>query len=155
MRPLVALAAAPWHVLAIRTADRIGKGVRGAPRDALLAEVTPAEDLGRAYGFHRAMDHVGAVAGPLIASVLLLWRQDLRLVFALAAVPALASVLVLVFGVREARREIPARAGGTIPPPRCRRPSGGTCSSSPSLPSAIRPTPSCCCAPSRRGSRCR
>ena len=115
MRPLVALAAAPWHVLAIRTADRIGKGVRGAPRDALLAEVTPAEDLGRAYGFHRAMDHVGAVAGPLIASGLLLWRQDLRLVFALAAVPALASVLVLVFGVREARREIPARTGGDDP----------------------------------------
>jgi MFS family permease len=112
MRPLVAMAAAPWHVLAIRTADRIGKGVRGAPRDALLAEVTPAEDLGRAYGFHRAMDHVGAVAGPLIASGLLLWRQDLRLVFALAAVPALASVLVLVLGVREARREIRARATG-------------------------------------------
>jgi MFS family permease len=125
MRPLVGLAAAPWHVLAIRTADRIGKGVRGAPRDALLAEVTPAEDLGRAYGFHRAMDHVGAVAGPLIASGLLLWRQDLRLVFALAAVPALASVLVLVFGVREARREIPARSGARIPaaplPPPLRR----------------------------------
>jgi MFS family permease len=125
MRPLVAAAAAPWHVLAIRTADRIGKGIRGAPRDALLAEVTPVEDLGRAYGFHRGMDHVGAVAGPLIASGLLLWGQDLRLVFALAAVPALASVLVLVFGVREARREIPARAGTTGPaaplPPGLRR----------------------------------
>jgi MFS family permease len=125
MRPLVAAATAPWHVLAIRTADRIGKGLRGAPRDALLAEVTPAEDLGRAYGFHRGMDHVGAVAGPLIASGLLLWRQDLRLVFALAAVPALASVLVLVFGVREARRAIPARTGATIPagplPPGLRR----------------------------------
>lgn len=125
MRPLVAAAAAPWHVLAIRTADRIGKGLRGAPRDALLAEVTPAEDLGRAYGFHRAMDHVGAVAGPLIASALLLWRQDLRLVFALAAVPALASVLVLIFGVREPRREIPARAAATGPreplPPALRR----------------------------------
>jgi len=125
MRPLVAAAAAPWHVLAIRTADRIGKGLRGAPRDALLAEVTPAEDLGRAYGFHRGMDHVGAVAGPLIAAGLLLWRQDLRLVFALAAVPALASVLVLVFGVREARREIPAPTGATIPaaplPPGLRR----------------------------------
>jgi MFS family permease len=125
MRPLVAAAAAPWHVLAIRTADRIGKGLRGAPRDALLAEVTPAEDLGRAYGFHRGMDHVGAVAGPLIASGLLLWRQDLRLVFALAAVPALASVLVLVFGVREARREISVGAGAPSPvaplPPGLRR----------------------------------
>lgn len=125
MRPLVAAAAAPWHVLAIRTADRIGKGVRGAPRDALLAEVTPAEDLGRAYGFHRGMDHVGAVAGPLLASGLLLWGLELRLVFALAAVPALASVLVLVFGVREARREIPPRAAATSPvgplPPGLRR----------------------------------
>jgi MFS family permease len=125
MRPLVAAAAAPWHVLAIRTADRIGKGVRGAPRDALLAEVTPAEDLGRAYGFHRGMDHVGAVAGPLIASALLLWRPDLRLVFALAAVPALASVLVLIFGVRETPRGIPARAATPMPvapmPPALRR----------------------------------
>ena len=125
MRPLVAAATAPWHVLAIRTADRIGKGLRGAPRDALLAEVTPAEDLGRAYGFHRGMDHVGAVAGPLIASGVLLWRQDLRLVFALAAVPALASVLVLVFGVREAQRGIAARPGATSPvaplPPGLRR----------------------------------
>jgi MFS family permease len=125
MRPLVAAAAAPWHVLAIRTADRIGKGVRGAPRDALLAEVTAAEDLGRAYGFHRGMDHVGAVAGPLIASALLLWRQELRLVFALAAVPALASVLVLVFGVQEAPRVISARTATTRPvaplPPGLRR----------------------------------
>ena len=67
-RPLVAVATAPWHVLVVRIADRIGKGVRGAPRDALLAQVTPREDLGRAYGFHRAMDHAGAVVGPLIAS---------------------------------------------------------------------------------------
>src|SRR5688572_13156687 len=117
VRPLVAVAAAPWHVLAIRAADRIGKGVRGAPRDALLAEVTPPGDLGRAYGFHRAMDHTGAVAGPLIASALLLWRQDLRLVFALAAVPALASVLVLVLGVREPARLSPARATAAPPAP--------------------------------------
>ena len=108
-RPLVAAAAAPWHVFVVRIADRIGKGVRGAPRDALLAEVTPAADLGRAYGFHRGMDHLGAVAGPLIASALLLWRQDLRMVFALAAVPALLSVIVLVVAVREPPRTIPAR----------------------------------------------
>src|SRR6266851_1655858 len=77
-------------------------GVLGAPRDALLAQVTPREDLGRAYGFHRAMDHAGAVVGPLIASALLLLHLDLRTVFALAALPALASVLVLVFAVQEA-----------------------------------------------------
>jgi MFS family permease len=100
-RPLVAVAAAPWHVLAIRVADRIGKGVRGAPRDALLAEITPAGDRGRAFGFQRAMDHAGAVVGPLLAAALLFLGCDLRLVFALAAVPALLSVLVLVFGVRE------------------------------------------------------
>ncbi len=100
-RPLVALATAPWHVLAIRVSDRIGKGVRGAPRDALLAQVTAPADRGRAYGFHRAMDHTGAVVGPLLASAVLLLRQDLRLLFALAAVPAAASMLVLVFGVRE------------------------------------------------------
>ncbi|HET6897940.1 MAG TPA: MFS transporter, partial [Vicinamibacteria bacterium] len=104
-RPLVAVAAAPWHVLAVRIVDRIGKGVRGAPRDALLAQVTPREELGRAFGFQRAMDHAGAVVGPLLASALLLLHLDLRTVFALAAVPALACVIVLVFGVREAPRE--------------------------------------------------
>jgi MFS family permease len=100
-RPLVAAATLPWHVLAVRITDRIGKGVRGAPRDALLAQVTPREDLGRAFGFQRAMDHAGAVVGPLVASALLLLHLDLRTVFALAALPAAASVLVLVFGVRE------------------------------------------------------
>jgi MFS family permease len=104
-RPLVAVAAAPWHVLAVRVVDRIGKGVRGAPRDALLAQVTPREELGRAFGFQRAMDHAGAVVGPLLASALLLLHLDLRTVFALAALPALACVIVLVFGVREAPRE--------------------------------------------------
>jgi MFS family permease len=102
VRPLVAAATAPWHVLVVRITDRIGKGVRGAPRDALLAHVTPREDLGRAFGFQRAMDHAGAVVGPLIASAILLVRQDVRLVFALAAVPALASVVVLVLGVHDA-----------------------------------------------------
>ena len=125
MRPLVAAAAAPWHVLVIRTADRVGKGLRGAPRDALLAEVTPVADFGRAYGFHRGMDHLGAVAGPLIASGLLLWRPDLRLVFALAAVPALASIVVLVLGVREEPRAVGIRTDAKGPaaplPPGLRR----------------------------------
>ena len=100
-RPLVAAATAPWHVLAVRVADRVGKGARGAPRDALLAQVTPPSDLGRAFGFHRAMDHAGAVVGPLLASILLLLGLDLRLVFALAAVPGLFAVLALL-GVRDA-----------------------------------------------------
>ena len=117
-RPLVALATSPWHVLAVRVADRIGKGVRGAPRDALVAQVTPPADLGRAFGFHRAMDHAGAVVGPLLASAVLLARDDLRLVFALAALPALASVLVLVFGVKDApARTTPAAARSASPEP--------------------------------------
>jgi MFS family permease len=103
-RPLVALATAPFHVLAVRLADRLGKGVRGAPRDALLAEVTPTDQRGRAFGFHRAMDHAGAMAGPLLASGVLLFTDDLRLVFAAAAVPAALAVATLVFGVREETR---------------------------------------------------
>jgi MFS family permease len=102
-RPLTALAGAPWHVLAIRLTDRIGKGVRGAPRDALLADATAPGERGRAYGLQRAMDHAGAVVGPLLAAALLWTGLELRLVFALAAVPALASLIVLGAGVREER----------------------------------------------------
>jgi MFS family permease len=123
-RPLVAAAAAPWHVLAIRAADRLGKGVRSAPRDALLAEVTPAPDRGRAYGFHRAMDHTGAVIGPLVASALLLLGADLRLVFALAAIPAALGVAALVLGVREEPRPhvAPLEQAAAAPmPPALRR----------------------------------
>jgi MFS family permease len=111
VRPLIALATAPWHVLAIRFADRMGKGARGAPRDALLAEVTPAAQRGRAFGFHRAMDHLGATLGPLLASAVLFFQNDLRLVFALASIPALASLVLLVVGVEEeARTSGPAGA---------------------------------------------
>jgi len=104
VRPLVALATLPVHVLAVRVLDRVGKGVRGAPRDALVAEVVPAEDRGRAFGFQRAMDHAGAMVGPLLASAALLVTSDLRVVFALAAVPAALAVATLVFGVREETR---------------------------------------------------
>jgi MFS family permease len=103
-RPAVALAATPWHVLAVRLADRVGKGVRSAPRDALLAEATAASERGRAYGFHRAMDHAGALVGPLLASAVLLVTAELRVVFALALLPGLAALAVLAFGVKEAAR---------------------------------------------------
>ena len=106
-RPLVALATAPVHVLAVRLADRLGKGVRGAPRDALLAEVTPTDQRGRAFGFHRAMDHAGAMVGPLLASAVLFFTSDLRVVFAAAAVPAALAMAMLVFGVREEERVLP------------------------------------------------
>jgi len=101
VRPLVALAASPAHVLIVRVLDRVGKGMRGAPRDALVAEVTAATERGRAFGFQRAMDHAGAALGPVLASGLLLVTGELRVVFALAAVPGALAVLALVRGVRE------------------------------------------------------
>jgi MFS family permease len=102
------------QVFLVRVLDRAGKGVRGAPRDALVAEVTPFEDRGRAFGYHRAMDHAGATAGPLLASAALVATGDLRLVFALAAVPAALAMVALVFGVREPPRA-PTPASGGVP----------------------------------------
>lgn len=67
LRPLLALAMAPWQVLAYRFLDRVGKGLRTAPRDALIAEAASQDSYGRAYGFHRAMDSLGATIGPLLA----------------------------------------------------------------------------------------
>jgi MFS family permease len=109
-RPLVALATGTGQVLGLRVVDRIGKGIRSGPRDALIAEATPLDQRGRAFGFHRAMDHAGALIGPLLASAVLLVRQDLRLVFGLAAVPAAVALVTLVARVREtepAGREAP------------------------------------------------
>ena len=111
VRPTVALASAPVHVLAIRVLDRVGKGVRGAPRDALVAEIVPRSDRGRAFGFQRAMDHAGAFVGPLLATaVLLVAPGNLRLVFGLAAIPAVLAVAILVLGVREEPRAAPPLA---------------------------------------------
>src|SRR5688572_14489077 len=111
VRPLIAVATLPWQVLAIRFTDRVGKGIRTAPRDALIAESVPPERHGTAYGYHRAADHAGAVLGPLAATGLLLALPgQYRLVFALAAVPALLSVLVLALKVREPHIVTPAKA---------------------------------------------
>lgn len=110
-RPLIALAGAPWHVLAVRFVDRVGKGVRTAPRDALLADSVVPDRRGTAFGLHRAADHAGAVLGPLLASGLLLLAPGrVRLVFALAAVPGILSVLILLWRVREI---MPLAAGPT------------------------------------------
>lgn len=107
-RPLVAFAGASWHVLVIRFTDRVGKGVRTAPRDALLAASTSPDSWGKAFGFHRAMDHTGAIIGPLIASALLAWvLTDLRVLFALAAIPGLLAVAVLVTAVKESSSALP------------------------------------------------
>ena len=114
-RPLIALAAAAWHVLVIRLMDRVGKGIRTAPRDALLAESVEEGHRGAAFGLHRAADHMGAVAGPLIASgLLLLLDGDLRTVFGLAIVPGLLTVAVVLWKVRETA---PAAPSAGAPPP--------------------------------------
>ena len=106
VRPLIGLAQGVGQVLAIRLVDRAGKGIRGAPRDALIADAVDASQRGRAYGFHRAADHTGAVAGPIVAYALLTWGGvSLRTVFLLAAVPAAAAMVALIFGVRESARE--------------------------------------------------
>jgi MFS family permease len=103
-RPLISVAGAAWQVLAIRLADRVGKGLRSAPRDAMLAESVPPERRGAAFGVHRAADHAGAVAGPLLASgLLLLLDGDLRTVFALALIPGLLTLAVVLWKVRDPR----------------------------------------------------
>lgn len=102
VRPLIAAATAPWHVLAIRFTDRIGKGLRTAPRDALLAESVDPSQRGAAFGLHRAADHSGAVLGPFFAAGLLLaWPGRYRLIFLIAAAPALISLFVLFRYVRD------------------------------------------------------
>lgn len=101
-RPLIALATAPWHILVIRFSDRVGKGIRTAPRDAMLAASADPAWRGRAFGLHRAADHAGAVLGPLIAmGLLLLLPGRYRIVFALAAVPAILGVVALALFVKE------------------------------------------------------
>src|SRR5262249_29259876 len=88
LRPLAALAQAPWHVLAIRATDRVGKGLRSSPRDALIAQATPPDRRGVGFGFHRAMDNAGAFVGPLAAFLCLhLLGLGERTVFLVAAVP--------------------------------------------------------------------
>jgi MFS family permease len=111
MRPLIGVAASWTQVLAIRFADRLGKGIRGAPRDAMLADFAPAGQRGRIYGFHRAMDHAGAVAGPLIASLFLFFYPgDYRTLFTLTIIPGVIVVLIILL--------IPERdsgASGSVP----------------------------------------
>jgi MFS family permease len=102
LKPLLAVTQAWWQVLLIRFGDRLAKGLRGAPRDVMLAESVPASRLGSAYGLLQAMDSAGAIVGPLIALALLA-HYGLRGVFWAAAVPGLASVAVVVLWARETR----------------------------------------------------
>jgi MFS family permease len=95
-RPFIAITTSWTHVLLVRALDRTGKGIRGAPRDAMLARFAPAADRGRVFGFHRAMDHAGAIVGPLVASAVLLAAPgEYRLVFALTVIPGAIAVALL------------------------------------------------------------
>jgi MFS family permease len=111
VRPLIALAGAWPQVLAIRFLDRVGKGIRGAPRDALLAAAATPSTRGKVFGFHRAMDHTGAILGPLLATLFLLaYPGRYRTLFALTIVPGALAVWMF-FLVKEARPVAPASSG--------------------------------------------
>lgn len=113
VRPLVGLAVSPVHVLAVRVADRTGKGIRTSPRDALIAATVRPDERGAAFGLHRAMDHGGAVLGPALALLVLeLLTRDLRVLFLVSALPGVLAVLLVAFGTSEA----PARAPATREP---------------------------------------
>lgn len=101
-RPLIAATTGPLGVLVVRFADRVGKGIRTSPRDALIADSVDPAVRGKAYGFHRSMDHAGAIVGPLIATALLATVvTDLRTVFWLSAIPGVLSVLLIIFKLKE------------------------------------------------------
>ncbi|MBI2053249.1 MAG: MFS transporter [Candidatus Sungbacteria bacterium] len=107
-KPLLAFAAAPWHVLAVRFIDRTGKGMRDAPRDALLSMSTEKQSVGRAFGFHRAADTLGAAAGPMVAFLLLPWLgNDLRMLFLFSFVASFVAVVILQIFVRDRVQSLP------------------------------------------------
>ncbi len=117
-KPLFALAGSPVTVAAARFADRVGKGIRGAPRDALVADLVHPDQRGAAFGLRQSMDTIGAFAGPLVAmAVMALSQNNIRLVFWLAILPALVAVAILVLAVREP----PPAAVAAAPRPRLDR----------------------------------
>lgn len=110
-KPMFALATGVSMVLSARFLDRIGKGIRGAPRDALLADITPVEIRGAAFGLRQSLDTVGAFLGPLLGvGLMLLWADDFRAVFWVALIPGLLAVALLLFGVREPQGTVGAQA---------------------------------------------
>ncbi|HAX20265.1 MAG TPA: MFS transporter [Hydrogenophaga sp.] len=114
-KPLFALAPGIGTVLTARLLDRVGKGVRGAPRDALVADIAPPDMRGAAFGLRQSLDTVGAFLGPLLAvGLMLLWANDFRAVFWVAVVPGLLAVALLMLGVREPDRPAGQRRGNPI-----------------------------------------
>ena len=113
-KPVFAMAGSAGVIFGARFADRIGKGLRGAPRDALIADVTPADVRGRAFGLRQSLDTVGAFAGPLLAvGLMLILANDIRMIFWIATVPALLALFVILFAVRDV--EAPAREKRRVP----------------------------------------
>ena len=109
-RPLIALAVAWQHILASRFIDRFGKGIRTAPRDAIIAESSDPGVMGRAFGFHRAMDTLGAVIGPALAFFLLsAFAGDFRKVFWVSMIPGIIAVALIVFLIKEKKKALPER----------------------------------------------
>src|SRR5690348_14469574 len=120
MRPLVAIARSASQVLIIRVSDRVGKGIRNSPRDALIADSVDPSIRGRAFGFNRTGDHAGGVVGPIVAFALVRWLHwPLRRVFWWAVVPGALAVATVLFGVREVPRQprAPRRAATVLPRP--------------------------------------
>jgi MFS family permease len=116
VKPVLAVTTAWWQILLIRFADRSAKGIRGAPRDVMVAESVSKERLGSAYGLIQSMDSAGAIVGPL-AALALLARWGMRSVFWAAAIPGALCVLVAVLGIRETKRQSEvAESGGLTPP---------------------------------------
>jgi MFS family permease len=102
IRPLLSVIVAPWQLLLIRVGDRIGKGVRTSPRDAMIADSTDPSMRGRAFGVHQGMDHIGAALGPLLAAGFLwMWPDRMRTLFLLTILPGVLVVTLLIFGLRE------------------------------------------------------
>src|SRR5207244_7237026 len=112
-RALIAVAGRWPSVLAARLIDRTGKGIRSAPRDAIIADVTPVEQRGKAFGFQRALDHTGAIVGPLIAIALLQGlKLPMRTVFMIAVIPGAIGVVVLIAFLKEERRRAGSATAG-------------------------------------------
>ena len=114
-KPLFALATTSALVLGARLIDRVGKGIRGAPRDALVADIAPEPLRGAAFGLRQSLDSVGAIVGPLMAiGLMIMWANDFRAVFWIAVIPAFLSVALLLFGVRDPERPVTARRTNPI-----------------------------------------
>jgi MFS family permease len=116
VRPLIAVAGAAWQVVGFRVVDRVGKGLRTPPRDALIAAVSPPEARGRAFGFHRAADHFGAVVGSLAAWYLLARGAEVRSVIGWSVAPGLLAFVVLAAVLRGTPAAVVAAPRGDVPP---------------------------------------